>query len=689
MASPVSPPPYAGPRNGELPAYLSNGLIGLRVREMPLMAGVAIVSGVAGEHPVRRIEAALPIPYPLAGDIALNKVRLSDQPWAVSDMRQAYDFASGELTTNFAFETGDVRANVEVLTFASRGAPSLVLQEIAVTVDKACDLQLSAIVETARLRGTVERRLTGTPGEAEPVNDGSLLWETEGGMSRCGIALDTEFLGGDADRRILEWDASGPLETSYSLKAVKGRKVRLRQIVALIPSAIHRRPDEEAVRRVVRGRKAGFDALRRQNRQCWEELWKSRIVLRGAPERHQALIDAAFYYLNASVHPASPSSTSIFGLASWHDYHYYYGHVMWDIDAFCIPPLILTQPDAVEALLHFRTRGVAAARANARLSARQGLQFPWQSAPVTTQEAAPAGGDAAAHEDHASLHTARAFAYHADITGERVFLAEKAWPILCGVADWIVSRVTRTRRGYEMLRSMGPAEVPEPPDNDSFTLMGSHDVLCRAIRAAESLGREVPDRWVEVRDKLYLPRREDGAIASHDDFRISEDKGATPSPLGGLFPFDYPTSDEERRATLDLFLAHWRDYVGAPMLPALYTVWAALTGDRELALKLFEEGYAAYDFPRFHQCLEYRQDHPDSKVNAGPFFANLGGMLMGLLYGLTGLVIDDGDPAEWPRRPVVLPKGWQAVEVERLWVRGKPARLSARQGAERAELTFL
>ena len=28
---------------------------------------------------------------------------------------------------------------------------------------------------------------------------------------------------------------------------------------------------------------------------------------------------------------ASPASTSMFGLATWHDYHYYYGHVMWDI----------------------------------------------------------------------------------------------------------------------------------------------------------------------------------------------------------------------------------------------------------------------------------------------------------------------------------------------------------------------
>jgi len=690
MASQLQPITHEGPRNGDLPAYVSNGLIGLRVREVPLIAGMAVVNGVAGEDPERRVEAALPVPYPLAGDIAIGRVRLSDQPWAVTELRQQYDFASGELTSRFAFDAGDVRADVEVLTFASRSEPTLVLQEVAVRVSRACDLKLYAIVDTARPRGQVVRRLTGTPGEDDPVNDGSLLWETDGGLSRCGIALDTEFVGaGDPEGTASEWDARGPLETAYSLRATKGRTVRLRQIVAMIPSLIHERPDEEAVRLVARGRKDGFDTIRKHNREKWADLWRSRIVIRGAPEQHQALVDAAFFYLNSSVHRASPASTSIFGLATWHDYHYYYGHVMWDIDAFCVPPVILMQPEAAQALLHFRTRGLATARTNARLSNREGLQYPWQSGPVTTQESAPGGGDAAAHEDHGSLHVARAFSLFADIVGDRHFLEQSAWPVICGVANWIVSRVERTRRGYEIRKSMGPAEVPVPPDNDAFTLMGAYDILGRAIRAAETLGEQTPPAWAEVRDNLYLPRRADGAIASHDDFQITEDKGATPSPLGGLFPFDYPASEKERTATFDLFLDYWRDYVGAPMLPALYPVWAAMAGDRELALKLFEEGYAAYDHPRFHQCLEYRLDHPDSQTPAGPFFANLGGMLFGLLYGFTGLVIDDGEPANWPRRPVVLPSGWEAIEVQRLCIRGREARLVARHGAERAEITFL
>ena len=293
MAGPINPPAQEGPRGGELPAYVSNGLIGLRVREVPLISGMAIVSGVAGEHPVRRIEAALPVPYPLAGDLAIDGVALSDESWAVSDLHQVYDFASGELTSTFAFSTGGARVDAEVLTFASRGAPALVLQEVTVQADRACDLRLQARVDTTRLRGTVKRRLTGTPGEDEPVCDGSLLWEPEGGLCQCGFALDTELIGGDAECEVADWDAKGPLETTYTLRLAKGRKVRLRQIAAAIPSALNHRPDEEAVRRVARGRRTGFETLRKRNREAWNELWKSRIVIRGASEQHQALVDAA------------------------------------------------------------------------------------------------------------------------------------------------------------------------------------------------------------------------------------------------------------------------------------------------------------------------------------------------------------------------------------------------------------
>lgn len=40
------------------------------------------------------------------------------------------------------------------------------------------------------------------------------------------------------------------------------------------------------------------------------------------------------------------------------------------------------------------------------------------------------------------------------------FLREKAWPVLSGVADWFVDRVTRTRDGFDLLRAADLRNAP-------------------------------------------------------------------------------------------------------------------------------------------------------------------------------------------------------------------------------------
>ncbi|RZJ02099.1 MAG: glycoside hydrolase family 65 protein [Brevundimonas sp.] len=685
-STPISPPVERGARGAALPAYVSNGLIGLRVRENPLHSGMCIVSGFVGEHHEKRIEAAAAAPYPLSGDIAIDGLWSADQPGSVEPVDQAYDFETGELTSRLMVRIGDRRAEVEVLTFASRSHPTVVCQEVTVEVDGACDLMVRMRLDSTGLRGRqVERRLD-TPGEAEPVCDGSLLWESEGELGRCGLALMTQA-DHETARTQEPWDALGPLSSTYTQRVRKGRRYRFRQMVSLVPDVMHHQPHRHAVRMIAAAGGLGFDELRRRNRAIWRELWKGRIRLIGAETKWQAMADAAFFYLNTSVHAASPSSTSIYGLATWTDYHYYFGHVMWDVDAFAIPPLALTQPDAARAMLDFRTRGLPAARANAQTLGRLGLQFPWEAGPLRGEEAAPGGAGAAAREDHINMHVARAFAWYADVTADEQFLREDAWPVLSGVADWFVDRVDRARSGYDLREGGGPAERKETDDNDAMTLMAARIVLKRAAETASAVGLPPRASWTRVADGLHLPVRSDGVIASHDGYRSDEEKGATPAPLMGFFPYWAEVDPETMQRTLTFYLGLWKDYAGAPMLPALYGTWAAWAGDRELSLKLLDEGYGKYQYGRFQQTLEYRLDTVDG-VASGPFFANMGGFLTGLMFGLTGVRVGPEDPESWPTRPVVLPQGWQAIECDRLWVRGRPARLVARHGADRAELTW-
>lgn len=679
MSKPINPPKVIGAGRRELPAYVSNGLVGLRVRDVPLTTGMALLSGFSGRHYERAIEAAAVAPYPIAGDIAIDGVWFSDVPHQVSQLEQDYDFGAGELTTRFVYVAEAATAQVEVVTFCSRRDPTLVCQEISVTLDRAASLGLRAIVDATGCEGGALRHNRTTPGEPEPATDGALLWESAGGLSECGISVVTELVGAGAVQPERPPMRDHKMTTEYAIQARAGRKVRLRQIASVVPSALHGMPDQQADRLAAKAKSEGFEAVRRQNRAEWAELWKGRIRLEGADERWQQIVDAGFYYLNSSVHASSPASTSIFGLATWHDYHYYFGHVMWDIEAFAVPALCLLQPHAARALLDYRSANLSAAQRNARLMGRRGLQFPWESAPSSGEEAAPLPGTAAWHEDHVSLDVARAFVFYADATGDREFLRERVWPVVSGVSDWIASRVSPTRGGYAIKASMGIAERAEPVDNAAFTNMGAVVILRQATRIAETLGLEANPAWSVIADGMEIPMR-DKAVVSHDGYRTNEEKGATPDPLMGLFPFGYKLSPEAEAATLALYLDIADNYIGSPMLSALYGAWAARTGDRAKALDLLEAGYGKFIAGRFLQTLEYRPDRFAEQPQAGPFFANIGGFLTSLLFGFSGLGPSDSAPSDWNERPVVLPRGWTAIEIDRVWVRGKPMRFSARHG---------
>ena len=689
MTAPISPPPVRDYKPEYIPAYLSNGLIGLRVGRVPLVEGLAMVNGLTAIHPTDRVESFARAPYPVAGEIAVNRMKLSEHVERARFIEQRYDFGSGEFTSRFAFEVAGVRAEAESLVLCSRSQPTLVLHELRVTVDAECDLSIALSVDPSGIAGRWKQRETETPGAEKPVVDGCLEWETYGGLTTCGAAYVTRFEGAeDAKREREEHSQVAPLRTSYSFRAAAGGTYVVRSIASLVASQMHREPHREASRLAAVGAKIGFDRLRQENRDAWSELWRGRVMLVGADRRWQALADAAFYYLHASAHASSLFSTSMFGLAYWPNYHYYRGQVMWDIESFVFPPLVLTDFHAADALLQYRSDRIQGARRNAALNGYRGLQFPWASGPLNGEEMIRVSAPLITLEQHISLSVALAFARYVHVTGDLDFLRERAWPVLEGVAEWLASRVRRTDRGYEIQRIIGIAEQREEPiDNAAYVNVSAKIVLEEAAAAARRLGRRDAKSWEEIAEELFVPFA-NGVILNHDRFTPEEGgvTGATPEALAALFPVGYVAAPDNERATIKFYLDRIDEFVGYPMLSAMLGVYAAWIGDRERSLDLFERGYAEFVHEPFWETDEFSRKRFPEKPRVGPFQANLAGFLSSCLYGLPGIRVGPEEPCEWARRPVTLPSGWSAVEVERLWVRNRPTRLRAAHGSERAEL---
>jgi hypothetical protein len=135
----------------------------LETRSTACNSSMTLLSGYSGEHPQRRIEAIAVAPYPVAGDVQLEGVWLSDATHAVTVVDQAYDFETGELTSRFEFDVAGRKARVEVLVFCSRDEPSLVCQEITIALDKDSDLTLKAVLDARHVDGRALRHLREVP----------------------------------------------------------------------------------------------------------------------------------------------------------------------------------------------------------------------------------------------------------------------------------------------------------------------------------------------------------------------------------------------------------------------------------------------------------------------------------------------------------------------------------------------
>ena len=517
---PLSPRAVTRFEPGAQPPYLSNGLIGIRPGPGAPIRGVAIANGFVGIDPANGVEGFAQAPYPLAFDLTVDAVRLADGRERCVLREQRYDFASAELTTSFVFDAGATNVDIDLIQWCSRTRPTVCAQQVDVHVSGPCDLQLAVGIDPGAIPGGWARRSV-QPSES---SDGVIEWRGHGELATCGAAYSSEIVGAQADPTFDRSDTH-PLKTTYVFRARSRRRYRIRQLTSVVADALHPQPPLQAVRLLHAAVASGFDRVRDDDRAAWSELWRARPVLAGAPDSWQELVDAAFFYLHASAHPSSPCSTSMFGLAYWPNYHYYRGHVMWDIETFAVPPLLLTQPDAARALLDYRVDRLAGARWNAASNGYRGAQYPWESGPLTGHEATPGAGAAAAHEHHVSLDVAYALIQYLHATGDVEYGRERVRPVLDEICRWIESRVTKTVRGYEILAANGVAEKAQPVDNNALVNMATAVVLRETESLASTLGLYFRPAWESIRQNLYLPLDRQGlVIQNHDAYRPTEEK---------------------------------------------------------------------------------------------------------------------------------------------------------------------
>ncbi|MFC1462794.1 hypothetical protein ACFLQU_04230 [Verrucomicrobiota bacterium] len=257
-----------------------------------------------------------------------------------------------------------------------------------------------------------------------------------------------------------------------------------------------------------------------------------------------------------------------------------------------------------------------AARRNAALSGYAGAKFPWESS-LSGDEVTPVGA-ATSEEDH--------------VTPDIAFAA--------------------------LAERLGLVAAARPPE-------------MRRRPAALQVGRgTVPvEEWRKVADGLVVPI--DGKrriILKNDSYDPDNPGRCIPETCAAFFPLTYRHPDTAiEEATYDYHLDLMDTAIDYPMLASLFGVWACRRGRRDVALECFTKGIMEFLCDPYLSFSEHRKDDEPN------FLTNPGGFLTACLYGLTGIQVGPGEPGGWGKYPIVLPEGWESIEVERIWIRGHPA----------------
>ena len=631
------------------PAYLSNGLVGIRPGRIPLMPAPACVAGFVYLQPDHRVESLSPAPYPLTTDIRVNEISLLESPERCALISQRLEMSNGELTTEFTFDAGNgIKTAVLVRQLALRSEPSLLWQRIEVRPFASGRIEIAPQITTAGVPGRAVSDGVPAGGKA----DCALLFQSLGDLSRLGVAV------------LLQADPRFSLQqhpARYSGDVSEGTTYRFDTLASMVSSFYHQEPDIEAIRLVHWGEQTGVDRLLEENRREWSELWKSRVVVTDSDD--QRALDAAFFYLHSSNHRSNLNGMAPFGLSSS---RYYLGHSFWDTETWSFLPLVLSSPAAAESLLLFRRRGLAAAKKAAALFGYRGAQFPWEAAPINGDEVTPVFAPTGWAEQHIVPDVALAFWQYQLATNDKTFLVEATWPVLRAVAEWIESRGVQTQRGFEILNIMGPDEASNGLNNSAYVNLACRMVMKAAVRCAAAMEIQPPAAWQQIVTSMYLPINVDGVLT------IAEQ---SPNDAFGdisyLLPFDVELDHSVLQRTWE---AHRSVKSTAPEIAFAKVAEAALTavmGDRAAAARLFRDSWAPDWLEPFGMIREA------SPQTHGCFLTNCGSLLRTAMLGFTGLRVSDG---EWDRYDATLPENWKSIEIQRIYIRGEKKRMFAQHG---------
>ncbi len=480
-------------------------------------------------------------------------------------------------------------------------------------------------------------------------------------------------------------------------------------------------PLETAQGKIEEAAAHGYEALRTRHEAEWAKYWETcDVQIEGDEEAQRAIRFTTYHILIPTPRHderVSVGAKTLSGLG-------YKGHVFWDTELFCVPPLFMTQPQLARNLLMYRYHNLPGARHKAQANGYEGAMFPWESTD-TGEETTPQWSDpqpdgtkiriwTGDSEQHISTDIAYAIHKYWRWTGDDEFLIKHGAEMILDTAVFWGSRVEEKNGRFEISQQIGPDEYHENIDNSVFVnrmvvwhLQTAFSVLDwlkahapadhQRLVAALKLTPERLALWLDITQRMFIPF--DPTASIHVQFPGFFDMEYIPVPhytprigsvqamLGHARTIQTQVIKQADVVMLmallgesvgvpdgfnvrEVMLNNWNTYYprtdhGSSLSPAMHAWVAARLGLIETAYEMFDHAVHI--------------DLHDNKGNVrdGMHAAACGGVWQALIFGFCGLQIDgSGQLAVDPQ----LPEHWRSVSFN-VYYRGEKRAFTVRHPA--------
>ena len=628
----------------------------------------------------------------------INSTRLDSKIFA--NYSQTLDMYGGTLTTRYRFDYANKSTDVQVVTFVSQADSHLAATQISITPQfdgsvelifpirlwteyqprlpigsMSGDQMIAAVIASGQ---SLDNKPVPTPDRAAVWYPGyTQVLSSDGNTKELTLWLDGRAKQGlsMAEAAAIEMPAGLTVE---SVKLDKTSDLLSLHITAMVNKgttytftkylAASRQDwggtaaDDVALAK--QARQTGFSTLLTRHQAAWHDLWKSDIVIDGDPQVQKAVHSDLYYLLsNTTVGTAWPMGACAITPN-------YAGHAFWDSDSWVFPSLLLLHPERAKPIVMFRNRTMQPARERAIQYGAKGTMYPWEADPQTGVDNTPHFAFGVYREIHVNADIAIAQWQYYLASNDTAWLKQYGWPVIHDVAEFWTSRVTynQMKDRYEIMHVTSPDEAYNDVPNDSFTNAAARKALLIAIEAAKLTGEPADPKWSEIASKMYIPFLDKQQRHLDFDESVPHDKitwmGSSLAWL--MYPnLDLSMSDTVRRNDFDFQLHELKVHGDDPneMMMVMLAVGASELGDAKSAGDWIQRNLVGFLKPPFNVRTETVAN------NAGYILATSAGFVQSMVYGLTGLRIDDKglDAAYAPQ----LPPSWKSLTLQHVSFRGK------------------